>query len=301
LKIFAGLAGLLWHIIAIEISEFNMGKIETFCKVSSLDPVWDTIRKEAEAVKSAEPSMAGFIYSSILSHDTLEEALIHRLAARLQCEEMSDETLRHIMREAITLIPDFGSVLRADLSAVFERDPACRRHIEPLLYFKGFQALQTQRFSHVLWKMKRYDPALMLQSRASASFQVDIHPAVPIGRAVFIDHATGVVVGETAVIEDDVSILHSVTLGGTGKEDGDRHPKIRKGVLIGAGSKILGNIEVGHCSRIAAGSVVLKSVPNAVTVAGVPAKVVGDAPCAEPSHSMDQMLGSDYFDFGAGI
>ncbi len=180
--------------------------------------------------------------------------------------------------------------LRADLVAVYDRDPACSRFIEPVLYFKGFHAIQAHRLAHWLYGKGRRDFAFYLQSKASEVFQVDINPAVPMGKGIFIDHATGVVVGETAVIEDDVSILQNVTLGGTGKETGDRHPKIRRGVLIGAGAKILGNIEVGSCSRVAAGSVVLKPVPAHATVAGVPAKVVGQAGCAEPARSMDQVL-----------
>jgi serine O-acetyltransferase len=173
---------------------------------------------------------------------------------------------------------------------VADRDPACLRLIEPLLYFKGFHALQCHRLAHALWKAGRRDFALWLQSRASEVFQTDINPAARIGKGIFLDHATGLVVGQTCVIEDDVSILHGVTLGGTGKERGDRHPKIRKGVLIGAGAKIIGNIEVGHCARIAAGSVVLSPVPHNKTVAGVPARVVGEAGCAEPARSMDQIL-----------
>ena len=159
-----------------------------------------------------------------------------------------------------------------------------------MLYFKGFHAIQSHRLAHWLWDRGRKDFAYYLQSRASAVFQCDIHPAARIGRGIFLDHATGLVVGETAVIEDDVSMLHGVTLGGTGKEDGDRHPKIRRGVLLGAGAKILGNIEVGQCARVAAGSVVVHSVPPKVTVVGVPAKIIGEAGCAEPSRTMDQML-----------
>jgi serine O-acetyltransferase len=173
---------------------------------------------------------------------------------------------------------------------VYDRDPATSRFIDPLLYFKGFHAIQTHRLAHWLHLKGRKDFASYLQSRSSAVFQTDINPAAKIGRGIFLDHATGFVCGETAVIEDDVSILHGVTLGGTGKENEDRHPKIRHGVLIGAGAKILGNIEVGHCARIAAGSVVVKPVPHNVTVAGVPAKIVGEAGCAEPSRTMDQML-----------
>ena len=186
--------------------------------------------------------------------------------------------------------PSIGEAFRADIMAVADRDPACMRFIEPLLYFKGFHALQTHRLAHALWKAGRRDFALWLQSRASQVFQTDINPAARIGKGIFLDHATGLVVGQTSVIEDDVSILHGVTLGGTGKERGDRHPKIRHGVLIGAGAKIIGNIEVGHCARIAAGSVVLSPVPNNKTVAGVPARVVGEAGCAEPARTMDQIL-----------
>jgi serine O-acetyltransferase len=183
-----------------------------------------------------------------------------------------------------------GEAFRADAMAVFDRDPACTRLIEPLLYFKGFHALQTYRLAHALWKAGRRDLALYLQSRASEVFQVDINPAAVIGKGIFLDHATSIVIGSTVVIEDDVSMLQGVTLGGTGKEIGDRHPKIRRGVLLGAGAKVLGNIEVGHCSRVASGSVVLQAVPHNKTVAGVPARVVGEAGCAEPARSMDQII-----------
>ena len=203
---------------------------------------------------------------------------------------MSGELIRQAYGDALDDEPAIGDAFRADIVAIIDRDPATNRFIEPVLYYKGFHAIQTHRLAHWLLGKGRKDFALYLQSRSSAVFQCDIHPAAQIGRGIFLDHATGLVVGETAVIEDDVSILHDVTLGGTGKEDGDRHPKIRRGVMIGAGAKILGNIEVGHCARIAAGSVVIKPVPNNVTVAGVPAQVVGEAGCAEPSRAMDQML-----------
>jgi serine O-acetyltransferase len=175
---------------------------------------------------------------------------------------------------------------------VYDRDPACDRFIEPVLYFKGFHAIQTHRLAHWLWTKGRRDFALYLQSRSSAVFQTDINPAAPFGKGIFLDHATGLVVGATARVGDNVSILQGVTLGGTGKQGGDRHPKIENGVLIGAGAKILGNIVIGHCSRIAAGSVVLKPVPANSTVAGVPARVIGSAGCDEPSRAMDQLLGS---------
>jgi serine O-acetyltransferase len=258
--------------------------------LDTVDPVWVRVRREAEEVVKREPELATFIYSTILHHDTLEAAIVYRLSERLDHAALSSELIRQAYKDALEDTPSIGESFRADIVATLDRDPATHRLLEPVLYFKGFHAIQTQRLSHWLWNKGRRDFALYLQSRSSAVFQCDIHPAARIGRGIFLDHATGVVVGETAVIEDDVSILHDVTLGGTGKEAGDRHPKIRYGVMIGAGAKILGNIEVGHCARIAAGSVLLKSVPNNVTVAGVPARVVGRAGCPDPSRTMDQML-----------
>ena len=258
--------------------------------LDTVDPVWARIRHEAEEILRREPQLATFIYSSVLHHETLEAAVVHRLAERLDHSDVSGEMIRQAYTDALRDVPALADLFRADIAATVDRDPAADRCIEPLLYFKGFHAIQTHRLAHWLWTKGRQDFAFYLQSRSSAVFQTDIHPAVPIGKGIFLDHATGLVVGETAVIEDDVSMLQDVTLGGTGKEDGDRHPKIRRGVLIGAGAKILGNIEVGACARIAAGSVVLKPVPPRVTVAGVPARVVGEAGCAEPARSMDQLL-----------
>jgi serine O-acetyltransferase len=258
--------------------------------IQKVDPVWAKIRSEAEDIVHREPEIGTFIYSSILHHDTLEAAVIHRVAERLDHADLSAELIRAAYTDALEVEPQIGEVFRADIVAVFDRDPATDRFIEPVLYFKGFQAIQTYRLAHWLWSQGRKDFAYYLQSRSSVVFQCDIHPAARIGRGIFLDHATGLVVGETAVIGDNVSMLHDVTLGGTGKEHGDRHPKIADGVLIGAGAKIIGNIEVGRCARIAAGSVVLHSVPHNVTVAGVPAKIVGDAPCAEPSRTMDHMF-----------
>ena len=259
-------------------------------KLVTLDPIWDRIRAEAEDIVQREPELASFLYSTVLNHTRLEDAVVHRVAERLDHSALSGDLIRQTFDEALRDEPDIGNAFRADLVAVFDRDPATTRFIDPLLYFKGFHAIQCHRLAHWLLNKGRKDFAWYLQSRASAVFQTDINPAAKIGRGIFLDHATGFVVGETAVIEDDVSILHGVTLGGTGKENEDRHPKIRRGVLIGAGAKILGNIEVGHCARIAAGSVVVKPVPHNVTVAGVPAKIVGEAGCAEPSRTMNQML-----------
>jgi serine O-acetyltransferase len=263
--------------------------------LDKVDPVWAQIRREAEEVARREPELATFIYSTILHHDTLEAAVVHRVSERLDSPEVSAELIRQAYADALENDPSIGAAFRADIVATVDRDPAANRLLEPVLYFKGFQAIQTHRLAHWLWGKGRKDFAYYLQSRSSAVFQCDINPNARIGRGIFVDHATGLVVGETAVIDDDVSMLHGVTLGGTGKEAGDRHPKIRRGVLIGAGAKILGNIEIGHCAHIAAGSVVLKPVPHNTTVAGVPAKVIGEAGCPEPSRFMDQ-----FFNHGDG-
>ena len=262
----------------------------------TVDPIWTRLRAEAEEIVRREPELATFIYSSVLHHDRLEQAVAHRIAERLDHSALSGDLIRLGFDDALRDQPDIGNAFRADLVAVYDRDPAVSRFIDALLYFKGFHALQAHRLAHWLLHQGRKDFAYYIQSRSSAVFQTDINPAARIGRGIFLDHATGLVVGQTAVIEDDVSILHGVTLGGTGKENEDRHPKVRHGVMIGAGAKILGNIEIGHCARIAAGSVVVKPVPNNVTVAGVPAKVVGAAGCSEPSRTMDQMINAMGFD-----
>ncbi len=254
------------------------------------DPILARVRFEAEEAVRAEPDLGAFMFANVLNHDTLEQIVVHRVAVRLENRDFPADLIRQVYLDVISQDPAIGEAFRADAMAVFDRDPACTRLIEPLLYFKGFHALQTYRLAHALWKAGRRDFALYLQSRASEVFQVDINPAAIIGKGIFLDHATGIVIGSTAVVEDDVSMLQGVTLGGTGKELGDRHPKIRHGVLLGAGAKVLGNIEVGHCSRVASGSVVLQPVPHNKTVAGVPARVVGEAGCAEPARSMDQII-----------
>ena len=254
------------------------------------DPIFLRLRTEAEEAVAREPEMAGFIRPAVLNLHSLEEVVADRVAARLDHGAVPGALIRAHYLEAIAEDATLGVAFRADILAVADRDPACTRLLDPVLYFKGFHAIQTHRLAHWMWNRGRKDFALYLQSRASEVFQTDVHPAAKIGKGLFLDHATGLVVGSTAVIEDDVSILQDVTLGGTGKEGGDRHPKIRWGVLIGAGAKILGNIEVGHCARVAAGSVVLAPVPHNKTVAGVPARVVGEAGCAEPARSMDQIL-----------
>ena len=254
------------------------------------DPLFSRIRIEAENIARAEPELSGLVLSTVINQTSLDGAVIHRIVSRLDHPDVPAALLRHVFTELVERDTALREAFSADILAVADRDPACTKLIQPLLYFKGFHAIQTHRMAHALWKAGRKDLASYIQSRSSAVFQTDIHPAAPFGTGIFLDHATGLVVGSTAVIEDDVSLLQDVTLGGTGKETGDRHPKIRHGVLIGAGAKVLGNIEVGHCSRVAAGSVVLQPVPPKTTVAGVPARVVGEAGCAEPARTMDQRL-----------
>ena len=254
----------------------------------SVDPIWVEVKRDAETIIRAEPAMASFVFGTILSHARLEDAVFDRIAQRLDNPVLRAEVISSAFAEALADDPSLGQAIRADISAVVDRDPACNRFIEPILYFKGFHAIQTHRLAHWALSQGRADFAYYLQSRSSEVFQTDINPAVPMGRGIFLDHATGLVVGQTAVIEDGVSILQDVTLGGTGKEKGDRHPKIRHGVLIGAGAKILGNIEIGVCSKVAAGSVVLHPVPAHSKVAGVPARIIGKAGCDEPARMMDQ-------------
>jgi len=259
-------------------------------KLASCDPVWERLRREAEIMAEREPALAGFIHAAILKHDRLEHALSYHMARKLGGEDLSPLMVRETFEEAIAADPDIGSAFRADLSAVLDRDPACHSFAEAFLYYKGFHALQCYRIAHWLWQQNRKAMALFFQSRISQLFAVDIHPAAKMGRGIMIDHATGVVIGETAVVEDDVSIMQDVTLGGTGKEGGDRHPKIRRGVLISLGAKILGNIEIGEYSRIGAGSVVLKPVPAGCTAVGVPAKLVNCIGSSRPSHEMDHLI-----------
>ncbi len=258
--------------------------------LTQLDPVWHRICQEAETAIAEEPLMGGLIHAGVLHHKSFDRALAYRISMKLASPEMSEQILREIADEAYVDSPALVSAARADLVATYDRDPACHRFMKPLLFFKGFQAVQSYRLAHWLYTHDRKDLAYFIQMRTSEMFGVDIHPAARIGQGIMIDHAHSIVVGETAVVGDNVSMLHSVTLGGTGKEDDDRHPKIGDGVLIGAGAKVLGNIKVGRCSRIAAGSVVLEEVPPLKTVAGVPAKIVGEVGCAQPSLTMDQIL-----------
>ncbi len=257
----------------------------------AIDPVWDRIVSEARDAVSVEPIVNGFVQSVVLQHDSLEAALAHRFARSLASSGMCEQGLREVADGTLRECPGISAAARADIVATFERDPACDRFLQPLAYFKGFQAVQAHRIAHRVWMQGRRDLAYFIQMRVSELYGIDIHPGARIGRGIMIDHAHSIVIGETAVVGDNVSMLHSVTLGGTGKEDDRRHPKIGDGVLIGAGAKVLGNITIGACSRIAAGSVVLADVPPKTTVAGVPARVVGEAGCAQPSVMMDQLIG----------
>ncbi len=272
---------------------------ERIAKPASLDPVWESIKSAAREAEAGEPLIGGLVHSSVLHHETFERALSYRLAMKLSSDEMSAQILREIVEDAHVNDPSIGAAARADLVAVYERDPACHSLLQPLLFFKGFQAVQAYRVGHWLWKQGRRDIAYFIQARVSEVFGIDIHPNAQIGQGLMIDHAHSIVIGETAIVGNNVSMLHSVTLGGTGKEDDDRHPKIGDGVLIGAGAKVLGNITVGNCSRIAAGSVVLEEVPACKTVAGVPARIVGEAGCDQPALSMDQIL-NDVMGVGDG-
>jgi len=263
---------------------------ETRKKIAEVDPVWRQIREEGLKAVADEPLLGGLVHASVLHHDSLETALAFRMAQKLVSGEMSEQLLREIADEAYRSDASLGQKARADIVAVFERDPACHRFLQPLLFFKGFQAVQAYRVAHWLWNDGRKDLAYFVQMRVSEQFGADIHPAAKIGQGIMIDHAHSIVIGETAVVGNNVSMLHAVTLGGTGKEDDIRHPNIGDGVLIGAGAKVLGNIKIGKCSRIAAGSVVLHEVPPCKTVAGVPARIVGEAGCDHPSLSMDQIL-----------
>lgn len=260
-------------------------------RIASVDPVWDQIKRDAQKAVAEEPLIGGFVHATILHHASIEKALSYRVAAKLSSNEMSMMVVREVVDQAYADDPGLVDAARADLVAIFDRDPACHRLLQPILYFKGYQAVQAFRVAHYLWNRGQRDLAYFFQMRISEIFGVDIHPGAIIGKGIMIDHAHSVVIGETAVVGDNVSMLHSVTLGGTGKEEEDRHPKIGDGVLIGAGAKVLGNIKVGHCSRIAAGSVVLEDVPPCKTVAGIPARIVGEAGCEQPSISMNHMLG----------
>ena len=271
-----------------------MPKLEV---VAERTGVWAQLRAAAEATVRAEPHLASQLNAVILSHNDLAAALSFQIARKLGDDELRPMTVREVCLEAFEADPAIVAAAEADLQAVAERDPAIKTLLQPFLYFKGFQALQAHRVSHWLWTQGRDALAFHFQSRMSELFQVDIHPAAKLGAGLFLDHGTGIVIGETAVVGDEVSMLHNVTLGGTGAERGDRHPKIGKGVLLGAGAKVLGNIVVGDYAKVASGSVVLKAVPAGCTVAGVPARLVNCPTGAKPARTMDHTLADIVYDF----
>jgi serine O-acetyltransferase len=260
-------------------------------------PVWASLRNEAQRAAKSEPALASLLNAVVLSHENLGDALSYQLARKLGDQELRAMSLRELASAAYAADPSLMDTAEEDLKAVFERDPACKGYVQPFLFFKGFQALQTQRVAHWLWNEGRETIALYLQSRMSEVFQVDIHPATRIGSGVFVDHGTGIVIGETAVIGDGVSMLQGVTLGGTGKERGDRHPKVGKGVLLGANAIVLGNITIGDYAKIASGSVVLKPVPAGCTAAGVPARLTNCPTCEQPARTMDHTLAEEVYDY----
>ena len=268
-----------------------------------MSEIWNKLREEASIIASKERILSKILTEYVLERESFEDALSWRLSTRLAKGSVPANDLRELLLSSFIESETILNQIEADLHAVKERDPACHDFISPFLYFKGFQALCVYRASNFLWNNKRKDISLYLQSLTSIVYSVDIHPAAKIGKGILLDHATGFVAGETTVIEDDVSILHEVTLGGTGKEGGDRHPKIRSGVLIGAGAKILGNVEVGAGARVGASSVVLSDVPRNVSVAGVPSRVLGqissqNSPSLEMNHSLSSMK---EYESGGGI
>src|SRR4051812_23469979 len=276
-----------------------MDELTEYLTTNGEDGFWDQIHAEVRRDADCEPVLASFLFASVLSHKTLEDGLSVILANKLHTPELPAIVLRDLINEALAADASIRASIRADLLAARTRDPAARGYAQPFLYYKGFHALQAYRVAHWLWGQGRLALAAYLQNRISEAFGVDAHPAARIGSGVLIDHGTSVVIGETAVVEDNVSLLHEVTLGGMGKETGDRHPKVRRGVLIGAGAKILGNIEIGTGAKVRAGSVVLRDVPPHTTVAGIPARVVGRCTVPEPALEMDATF--PYVVEGGGI
>jgi serine O-acetyltransferase len=262
--------------------------------------VWQAVKKEAREHAEREPMLASFYHATIIKHDNLASALSYILANKLSTPSMPSMAVREVIEEVYANDACVTESAACDICATVERDPAVELYSTPLLYLKGFHALQGFRVANWLWRQGRKELATYLQNQISVTCQVDVHPAACIGRGIMFDHATGIVIGETAVIEDDVSILQDVTLGGTGKEGGDRHPKVRTGVMIGAGAKILGNIDIGEGAKIGSCSVVLNPVPPHTTVAGVPAKIVGRPSSHMPSLDMDQEFNGSHKTFISG-
>ena len=256
-----------------------------------IEQVWALIHQELTPIASQEPIIASFLYANALKHDSMSNALSYLLSNTLGFEALPAIAIREIVASAFESEPALVEAARRDLCAFYYRDAACDMFATPFLYYKGYHALQTYRVAHYLWQNERQSLARFFQNRSAVVFGVDIHPGAKLGSGILLDHAQGVVIGETAVVDNDVSMLHGVTLGGTGKETGDRHPKVRRGVLISAGAKILGNVVIGECAKVAAGSVVLQDVPAFSTVAGVPAKIVSGAIAGhEPALAMDHSI-----------
>jgi serine O-acetyltransferase len=270
--------------------EAELAQESNIQQIAAAGSLWQAMRLEVQARAQFEPIMATFFQATVLNHDTLQGALSFLLASKLDSSVVSSMAIREIIQEAFTAEPTIIHAAEIDIKATRERDPACNSYSTPFLFYKGFQALQVYRIANWLWSQQRHSLAFFLQNQMTNIFGVDIHPAATIGCGVMFDHATGLVIGETAVVEDDVSILHGVTLGGTGKDSGDRHPKVRRGVLIGANASIIGNIEIGEGAKVGAGSVVMKNVPPHVTVAGVPAVIVGKPQCDCPAYDMGQCI-----------
>jgi serine O-acetyltransferase len=266
-------------------------KANAISSLGKVPPAWERLREDAAKVAGEEPVLASYLHSAILQHDRLRDGLSYHLAQLMSDQSVNALQMREIFEDIYDAVPELEDIAALDMQAVLERDPACRSLLQPFLHFKGYQALQAYRVGHALWTSDRVNLAMHFQSKISRLFDVDIHPAARVGHSVMIDHASGVVIGETAEVGDGCSLLHHVTLGGTGKEESDRHPKIGRGVLVSVGAKVLGNIRVGDEARIAAGSVVLDDVPAGCTVAGVPARLVGK--CREPARTMDQSFDAE--------
>lgn len=261
--------------------------------LANRDEIWISLREEVEQQLRAEPTLEHFYRNAVLNHDSFKSSLATILSSRLQCETLGRETLCEWFERALADDAEISNSAQYDLLAFCQRDPACSRYSIPYLYYKGYQGLQLYRIGHWLWHNSHGELALFLQSQVSEVFGMDIHPVATIGKGILIDHATSIVIGETAVVGDNVSMLHEVTLGGTGKDTGDRHPKIKSGVLIGAGAKVLGNVTIGLNAKVGAGSVVLNDVKDYCTVAGIPAEPVGDCSGATPALEMDHSLDTE--------
>lgn len=266
----------------------ELAEESTTADIREAGSLWQAIRQEVKLRADFEPIMSTFFHATVLNHDTFEGALSFLLASKLDSPVVSSMAIREIFEEAYREEPAIIRAAEIDIKAIRSRDPACNSYSTPLLFYKGFHALQAYRVAHWLWLHERHSLSFYLQNQMSAIFGVDIHPAARIGCGIMLDHATSIVIGETAVVEDDVTMLHGVTLGGTGKQQGDRHPKVRHGVLIGASASIIGNIEIGEGAKVGAGSVVMKDVPPHVTVAGVPAEIVGRPSGDTPAEDVDQ-------------